>query len=754
MKIDRRYQLTVKQLYISMSVSIVLALILYSLLSFKATVEAEKKQLTFLNETSQALTEHSIVSADISLKLLGEALLAKGALKHPEQGRLLLDSVSDTDNTMLGYALIKENGEIALISNVKTDIKLPNIRTNLTTAKDFLKALASNHMELGRPYYFTGFKTWVLPLRVKVESVVDGVLETAIMSAGMKLKNNKIVGPQIKFQPWQTLMVIHKSGYPLLILPSKKTDKEMYGSKVPSELLLNLKSHKAESGIFYFKYQGIWQIAHYIKEKHYGLTSVVLEPLSRLMINFIERIYLVFILVFVVTLMVIYLLRQMRTSRLRYENSLYKHVNHDSLTNLYNRFYFKNNVNEIILADTLREKRFFILFLDLDYFKKINDNFGHEVGDQVLQELGKRLLKLVKNGEVVARQGGDEFIMLKEFYGTEKNLINFIKTVIKEVCRPIILGNKSLSVCTSIGVSRYPRNGHTAASLLGCSDIALYRAKENGRSQFVFYSDDIKAKMTRHLEIENALEWALQHNEISVVLQPQQWVKTGEIVGVEALVRWNSATLGFVGPDEFIPIAEAAGKVSNIDHFVMKRAVSMVSRVSKKIGRELHLSVNISAKILLEKEFPQQIKALLELTGFEAGQLNVELTETAVLTGFDVAKNQLDKIRNLGVGISMDDFGTGYSSLTYLHSLPATELKIDRSFISDMLIDATDASLTRSIIDMGHGLNLEVVAEGVEVQEQYDLVKEYNCDLVQGYFIARPLSEVDLLAFLQSREII
>jgi len=305
---------------------------------------------------------------------------------------------------------------------------------------------------------------------------------------------------------------------------------------------------------------------------------------------------------------------------------------------------------------------------------------------------------------------------------------------------PFHIDNKDLLIGTSIGVAIYPSDGNDADTLLRNSDTALYKAKEDGRNTFTFYSEDLYSKVKRRMAIEEGLYKALDTQELYVHYQPQANCIDGSIIGMEALIRWQSKSLGMVSPVEFIPIAETLGIVKDLDSFVLHTAIKDTQKINEALNIKLNISVNVSAKQLMSIDFPDQVNQELLQNDFEANQLTIELTETALLNDFDYGIEQLKKVRDIGVGVAIDDFGTGYSSLTYLHKLPATEIKIDRSFIRDILVDPHDAILTKSIIQMGQGLSLHVVAEGVESQGHLDKLKEYRCDYIQGYFLSKPVS--------------
>jgi diguanylate cyclase (GGDEF)-like protein/PAS domain S-box-containing protein len=419
----------------------------------------------------------------------------------------------------------------------------------------------------------------------------------------------------------------------------------------------------------------------------------------------------------------------------------------DTLTSLPNRFLALDRLSQMLTEAERNNEKTAVLFLDLDDFKKINDSLGHEIGDKVLIQSAQRLKQVLREGDTVGRLGGDEFIVLLRGISEHHDALVTTENLLKSFREPFVIDGRELMLTLSIGVAISPENGHCASDLLRNADTAMYQAKDLGRNTYSFFSKEMNTMMLRRFEIEEQMHGALERNEFELYYQPQFDVKKQNITGVEALLRWHNSALGNVTPDEFIPIAEQTGLIIPIGRFVIKQAIDFLDEWQNSHHKNVTMAVNLSPCQFRDSELLSFIKGSLNKSNVSAEDLELEITEGVLMSGQSHIHDTLIEISTLGIKLSMDDFGTGYSSLSYLRQYAFDVLKIDQSFISGIPLNKADSELVNTIIAMAHSLGLKVVAEGVETQEQLNLLDDLGCDLVQGYYFSKPLPAKQLLDF-------
>jgi diguanylate cyclase len=390
-----------------------------------------------------------------------------------------------------------------------------------------------------------------------------------------------------------------------------------------------------------------------------------------------------------------------------------------------------------------------VMVMDLDGFKEINDSLGHHNGDLLLRQIGPRLRSVLRESDTIARLGGDEFAVLLPSITDKPSAVQVAEKMRRALELPFALHGLRLNMEASIGMAFYPDHGESAERLLQRADVAMYAAKQM-RSGYAIYSADQDQNTPNRLALIGELRRALDEEEIQLYYQPKAHLESGEVQGVEALVRWHHPDRGLVPPGEFVPITEQTGLILPFTLYVLEGAIKQ-TRSWLEAGLELTTAVNLSTRNLLELELPEQIAALLAKWDVPARQLELEITESTIMSDPMRALTVLDRLSEMGVGIAIDDFGTGYSSLAYLKRLPVSEIKIDRSFVSNMIEDENDAVIVRSTIDLGRNLGLQVVAEGVETEAEWDALTELGCDYAQGHYVSPAVSAGELMQWLRAR---
>ena len=446
------------------------------------------------------------------------------------------------------------------------------------------------------------------------------------------------------------------------------------------------------------------------------------------------------------------------SERKRTEDQIRRLAYCDSLTGIPNRQAFLETLERELHRSKVGNKKFAVLFMDLDAFKRINDTLGHNVGDHLLKIVSERLRETIRPSDLVsrgdqshnlARLGGDEFTILIPDLERVENALNVAHRVKDAMRRPFLIDGHEIFVTASIGISLFPEDGDDCDSLLKYADTAMYHAKNCGKNNAKLYSSSLTMQIMSHVKLEVGLRKALKNDELYLLYQPQIDVRSSEIVGVEALIRWRHPERGIISPTEFIPLAEETGLIVPIGEWVLRTACIQAMQWQKATQRSLRIAVNLSAKQFKDENLTQIVLSALHDTGLEPRYLELELTEGTLMDDARATMATLEQLRAIGVYLSIDDFGTGYSSMNYLKRFDVRALKIDKSFICGLPQDTENAAITRAIIAMAHGLKMAVVAEGVETDEQLVLLEEFGCDMVQGFYLGHPSPPESITLMLQ-----
>jgi diguanylate cyclase (GGDEF)-like protein/PAS domain S-box-containing protein len=415
-------------------------------------------------------------------------------------------------------------------------------------------------------------------------------------------------------------------------------------------------------------------------------------------------------------------------------------ASHDPLTGLFNRNMFSERLHQALAQAARFERSLSLLFIDLDGFKLVNDTLGHNAGDQLLAELATRLRTSLREGDVIGRMGGDEFVVLIEEFAEASQVAEVAKKALDAATRPFILQGRECQVTASIGISIYPEDGRDAETLLKNADIAMYLVKQQGKNSFRFYSPQMNVHLMERLSLESGLRLAMERGELALLYQPRVGVHDGQVAGVEALMRWHHPTQGTISPGEFVPVAEDSGLIAAIGEWVLHTACGQLRAWREQGLPMLRMAVNISPKQFMQDSLIQVVREALHQTGIEPGRLELEITEEMVIRNPERAARLCAQFKELGVGLVIDDFGTGYSSLSHLRRLPIDSVKIDRSLILELPHSPDASSMTRAVVAMAHSLGIAVTAEGVETAEQWEFLNQLGCEQMQGSYYSAPVT--------------
>lgn len=431
------------------------------------------------------------------------------------------------------------------------------------------------------------------------------------------------------------------------------------------------------------------------------------------------------------------------------EEQLEKLAYFDSLTELPNRLLFRDRLSQEIAAARRHNFKVALLFIDLDRFKYVNDNLGHAAGDELLQIVAQRIKETVRDSDTVSRLGGDEFTVIIPDIEHEEQVSGVAQKIIAVLGETMSLRGQAVHIGASIGIAIFPNDGENIDQLNQHADMALYKAKDEGRNNFQYFSHEMQIHNAERIKLEADMRRGIERGEFTLYYQPKYTLATGEISGIESLLRWQQPERGLVSPAEFIPLAEETGLIIPISEIVLRQACMQTAEWNREMGMTLNVAVNLSAKQFAQAELAAVIAGVLDESGLSAEHLELELTESMVMDDVEQAILTMYALRDLGLSLAIDDFGTGYSSLSYLKRFPITTLKIDQSFVRDLTTDSDDASIIQAIIAMARQLQLHVVAEGVETREQLEFLRRHGCEQVQGYLLSRPLPKDSLEALLR-----
>lgn len=698
---------------------------------------------------------HSLfLSQETTLNILGNQILKD---KDPR----VMDDLLILNPSIVAFGFVDLDGNYQHVSSNFNKAKLPNLRQHEATKDSFDYTMTQEKMVLGRTYFIAASGHWGIPIR---KSIFDHEgKRVGVMTAGLAIEGAfKIFTENLSLGEYNKVTLIrNRDQFVQYQSSNHETPKNLYEKPLQTNFLMSILDtvmRKYHVSIDEIKQKPeIYTIETISTDDKSVQMALKYEPRYELWIlseidhdqivdDFIES-FISYVLIFVIVHVILFLLFKIIShAEEKRSKDLIFQATHDELTKLPNRSYLQQSIQKWIYD---KAPPFSLYYLDMDHFKNINDSFGHQFGDILLVEFAKRISAMVRKESVVIRQGGDEFVILT-YRTDEEDILTHSQSILNEISKPYHIKQFSFVVGASIGIAKYPEHGTSLDMLLRAADIAMYEAKKYKNSVRLF-APSMQSGYLNRVNVEQALHKALDKHEFYMVYQPQV-DHEGTIYGVEALVRWNSAEMGLVPPDQFIPIAEAAGVMPRLGKFILSTTLKEMKSLQTELGLSLQTSINISIKQFMETHFLDYLIQKIEQENFNRISLCLEITESLFIEDIDYILPLLQKVHELGLHISMDDFGTGYSSLSILRKLPIDELKIDKSFVDAILNDVTAEKMIQNIIAIGKNLEMYILAEGVERKEQEDLLKEYGCDRFQGYLYSKPLTYDALKEFLEQQE--
>ncbi len=740
---------------IMISSAVIFGLFTYTKYTELQSIVRQKNEHDTANVTK--IFHDFLVQSETMLQVVGTTVVNPHISKNPKEKTKIFDTLQEMNPAVIGFGYLDPQGNL-LISNKELYGKKINALEIKEAKSSFKETLKSQHLVIGRSFFFKPLGQWILPLRKAIRDKngrVTGVMAIAIINTQ---KKNLFSG--FETEPDEDVLLIKKfsDGYYRLFFSNKKGNldaQKLYGESCPKNTCtfvinqvlglhhITLQELKNSDRVFSFfskDIQGrpINGALHY--DTKYKVWISVYHYNSAITQEIYKDIALLVLLYIVMMLLFYFLFKSIEKYENAKERDLLFKTTHDLLTNLPNRAFIYENVYHS--SKFVMQKGAQVIFIDLDNFKNINDTFGHIFGDKILVIIAKRLRAFFTEKDLVARQGGDEFIIINN------SQIKNLQEMIAIISMPYIIDDIEVRLGASIGVSVYPDDAHDFDTLLSLADIAMYEAKKV-KNSYAFFTKEMQEKNSANIAIEQELRSALQKNEIYVVYQPQI-AADGTLHGVEALVRWENEKLGFVSPEDFIPIAEATGLILELGNYITNRSLLEIKKIYAQLGRTFQLSVNVSIVQLMENHFLKNLLEVIHKVQFDTSLLTLEVTERLPIEDLDCVLPILKSIRAEGILLSLDDFGTGYSSLSVLAKLPINELKIDKAFVDELLYSNKDKNLVKTIINIGKNFSMDVLAEGTESKEQVDKLKEYGCDIFQGYYYSKPLKKEDLITFIRS----
>lgn len=697
------------------------------------------------------------------LDLVGFDLLKGGSLHDLHSSSSLLSRLLENNPALLAFGLAAPDGQLILTSDNLHRPNLPNLAKYPASADSFAETLNQNQMVLGRTYLMPTLQEWVIPIRKALRNENNEVV--AVMTAGLRVNgrdaflegnglNNGsdtyfLIREADKYIQYASpsLFNINREFYssPVLEATYDRVFDTLADKKISKTALYGGETSKTVEFTNRYDQKNIVTL-QYIPE--YKLWAAVTINKSALISSLLNSLWVLLGCFLVVFTVIFLLFRRIIDTEQQHIQELEFQSQHQELTKLPNRDGLKKVMSEEAFCDG--NQLVAAIYIDIDNFKSANDTYGGDFGDQILLHVASRLNMHKAAGDRLFHTNGDEFVMKKSFVDPER-LEQFVTNLLGILSQPYSHNDANIILTSSIGVACYPENGESFDEILKAAEIAMFEAKKQ-KNRFVFFGDNIYEKHYENLQIEQQLKHSIGSEQFFMTYQPQV-SSNGDVIGIEALARWNNDVVGAVPPDKFIRIAESSGLMPRLGRYILTSTFADLKEIDRGLTRELSASINISASQFLQRDFYTVFEVLYKTSALQQVRICLELTESVFIEDLDTILPIIKKFHDLGVTVSLDDFGTGFSSLNMLRKLPIDELKIDKSFVDSLLDDMTARNMVKNIITISETLALSVIAEGVETQQHVDILKSLNCHRFQGYYFSKPLALDALTKWLKQKDL-
>ncbi|MEZ8722574.1 EAL domain-containing protein [Vibrio pomeroyi] len=696
-----------------------------------------------------------LTSQEALLEVVGHQLAQQSDFTRTAsiQIRPILDKLLDTHPAIAAFGLLNPQGDyLAISSNLQLSDQ-HNLLNHPYTRDSFLAAMSSEKMVLGRTYFQESLNSLVIPLRKSIS--IDGRNVDAVMTAGLRLDSTIVFENNAHAGSYNTLTLLRPDNY-RQFYSSDIESLEAYLEPVDNDVVtriihrfaqqVNVSLEEAKTGNNTYSFSVDDDMYHslvsakYIPD--YKLWVVGRTDLTHVDSIFFQEFGILFGAFIFLQFGFYVLVKSIAKNEQRTRSQLIYQANHDPLTSLPNRLYMRRNIDKWIEDES---EQFSLLFIDIDNFKCVNDTHGHDFGDKVLKQIALRLMRFRSRLSLLVRESSDEFLFLTPLTN-ESEIKRLAERIIEVLSQPYEVEHSQFLLGCSIGIARFPEHGKDLDSLLRSADISMYKAKQQQNSYSIFTTAMQDAHLYK-MKVEQRLRIAIEKQTLFMAFQPL--VRTDKSThGVEALVRWIDDELGFVPPDVFIPVAESTGLMQKLGTFIIESSIMQIAHLHRTTEQKIGLSINISVRQFSHKSFSDHLFATLEKYQFSPSCLTLEITESLFIEDVAIVKPLFEALKENDIKISLDDFGTGYSSLSMLKALPIDELKIDKSFIENIAIDQQSLTMVQNIIAIGKNFGMVVLAEGVESNEHFSILKACGCDLMQGYYFSRPIPYDELCEYL------